>query len=297
MKNKKSSDKKLFDFIAYPMTTLFSLFCIVPFLIVIATSLSTESRIIGEGFSIIPRGFTLDSYKIALNDPRQLLVHYAVTIFVTVTGTVGGVFFMAMTAYVIHKKDFKWANQLSFFLYFTTLFNGGLVPWYILYLKLGLQDNLLAMILPYLFNVLFIIVLKSFMKNVPVALGESARIDGANEFTIFIRIYLPVSKPAIATIVLFTGLMYWNDWFNSMLFIRETSLQNLQYTLYKLVSSAEALKEIVSGGPSIQLSVTDIPTETLKMTMTILVTFPIMLLYPFLQKYFVKGLIIGAVKG
>jgi putative aldouronate transport system permease protein len=269
----------------------------VPFLVIIGTSFSDEQRIIREGFTIIPRGFTLDAYKIALTNPQKLLGNYAVTIFVTIVGSSIAVFLMSMTAYVIHKKDFKWADHLSFFLYFTTLFNGGLVPFYILYLKLGLRDNLLALILPYMFNVFFIIVLKSFMKNVPAALNESARIDGANEFVIFTHIYLPVSKPAIATILLFTGLIYWNDWFMCMLFIRKTSIQNLQYTLHMLISSAEALKTIVSEHSGVQVSTRDLPTETLKMTMTLLVTLPIMLLYPFLQKYFVQGLTVGAVKG
>lgn len=201
-----------------------------------------------------------------------------------------------MTAYVLSRSDFKWRNAFSFFFYFTTLFSGGLVPWYIWCVRyLGLKGSpVLAMILPYLFSVFNLIVMKSFMKSIPESIVESARVDGINNFTIFIKLILPLSKPALATIGLFTALAYWNDWYLCFMFIENKNYYPLQYYLYTTLSSQDAMKRIaVTTGRSLAT----MPTESLKMAMVIVATGPILFLYPFLQKYFIRGLTIGAVKG
>jgi putative aldouronate transport system permease protein len=203
-----------------------------------------------------------------------------------------------MTAYVLTRKDFEWRNKVSFYFYFTTLFSGGLVPWYILMVKyFHLKDSYLALLLPPLLSVFNMLVMKSYMSGIPDAITESAKIDGAGDFRIFAKLILPLAKPALATIGLFIALGYWNDWYNSMLFIQNEKLYSLQYFLYKIVNNVEAYKNILSQtGGSVNVKI-DMPSESLKMALTVIVTGPIILLYPFVQKYFVQGITIGAVKG
>ena len=203
-----------------------------------------------------------------------------------------------MTAYVLQRKDFKWRNKFSFYFYFTTLFNGGLVPWYILMVKyLGLKDTYLSLLIPPMLSVFNIILMKSYIGGIPQALTESAKIDGAGDFTIFVKIILPLIKPALATVGLLIALGYWNDWYNSMLFINNENLYSLQYYLYKIVNNIEAYKTILAQNSSAVSGAIEMPSESLKMALTVIVTGPIILVYPFIQKYFVSGVTIGAVKG
>jgi putative aldouronate transport system permease protein len=197
---------------------------------------------------------------------------------------------------VLSRRDFKWRGRFSFFFFFTTLFSGGLVPWYLMIVNyLHLKDTLLVLILPLLMNVFYIIVMKSFMSSIPDAITESAKIDGAGDFRIFVQLIVPLSKPALATIGLFIALAYWNDWYNALLFISKSELMPLQYYLYKMLGNMDGMrKAMMASGAVVN---TDLPTESLKMAMTIVATGPILLAYPFIQKYFVTGLTIGAVKG
>jgi putative aldouronate transport system permease protein len=205
-------------------------------------------------------------------------------------------FLTSMTAYCLSRRDFKWRNQFSFFFFFTTLFNGGLVPWYLLLVNyLHLKDTILALIIPLLLNVFYIIVMKSFMSSIPEAITESAKIDGAGDFLIFMRLIIPLSKPALATIGLFIALGYWNDWYNALLFISDEKLMPLQYYLYRMLGNIDGVRKAAAGsGAAIT---TSLPSQGLKMALTIVATGPILIAYPFIQKYFVKGLTIGAVKG
>ena len=297
---KKSKDIKAFNILSYTLIGLVALICLIPFLMVIIGSFTDEKEIIANGFSFFPKELSLEAYKTALKEPMAILRAYGVTASLTVIGTAIGLFIVAMTAYVLQRKDFKWRNKVSFFFYFTTLFSGGLVPWYILMVKyLGLKDSYLSLLLPPLLSVFNIIIMKSYMSGIPQALTESAKIDGAGDFTIFIKIILPLVKPALATIGMFIALGYWNDWYNSMLFINNENLYSLQYYLYKIVNNIEAYKTIlaqVGGGTSLGSAIS-MPSESLKMALTIIVTGPIILVYPFIQKYFVSGVTIGAVKG
>ena len=297
---KKSKDIKVFNILRYTLIALVAIICLIPFLMVVVGSFTAEKEIIANGFSFFPKELSLEAYKTALKEPMAILRAYGVTASLTVIGTAIGLFIVAMTAYVLQRKDFKWRNKVSFFFYFTTLFSGGLVPWYILMVKyLGLKDSYLSLLLPPLLSVFNIIIMKSYMSGIPQALTESAKIDGAGDFTIFMKVILPLVKPALATIGMFIALGYWNDWYNSMLFINNENLYSLQYYLYKIVNNIEAYKTILAqaGGGTSLGSTINMPSESLKMALTIIVTGPIILVYPFIQKYFVSGVTIGAVKG
>lgn len=294
--NGKDRDKRLLQIIGYIMLALISLFCLVPFILVLSSSLTEEKSIIEQGYQLIPAVFSLEAYKLLFEFPGQLLKAYAVTISVTVIGTAVGLFLTSMTAYALARKDFKWRNTFSFFFFFTTLFSGGLVPWYLMVVNyLHLKDTFFILVLPLLMNVFYIIVMKSFMASIPDAITESAKIDGAGDFLIYLRLILPLCKPALATIGLFIALGYWNDWYNAMLFITKDELMPLQYYLYKMLGNMDGMrKAMISSGAVVNLQ---IPTESLKMAMTIVAIGPILLVYPFIQRFFVQGLTVGAVKG
>ena len=295
---KKSKDVKAFNILSYTVVTIIALFCFIPFLIVVMGSITDEKEIIANGFSLFPNKLSLSAYGTALKEPMAILRAYGVTISLTIIGTACGLFIVAMSAYVLQRKDFKWRNKFSFYFYFTTLFNGGLVPWYILMVKyLGLKDTYLALLIPPMLSVFNIILMKSYIGGIPQALTESAKIDGAGDFTIFVKIILPLIKPALATVGLLIALGYWNDWYNSMLFINNENLYSLQYYLYKIVNNIEAYKTILAQNTSTVSGAIEMPSESLKMALTVIVTGPIILVYPFIQKYFVSGVTIGAVKG
>lgn len=294
-KGRISKDVMIFKGAGYTFLFLFAILCLIPFLIVIGSSLTSESSIIKYGYSLWPKEFSLDSYRTIFKNPLIIIRSYGVTILVTVIGTTASVFLNTMTGYVLQRKDFEWRNKLSFYFFFTTLFSGGLMPWYILCVQyLHLKDTIWAMILPGVVSVWNILLVKGFMAGIPFELTESAKIDGAGDFSIFIKLIWPLSKPVIATIGLFTALTYWNDWYNSMLFINNEKLYSLQYQLYKLVNDAQALKNIAAESGMV---IDSVPIESTKMALTVVVTGPIILLYPFVQRYFVKGLTLGAVKG
>ncbi|OMF36959.1 sugar ABC transporter permease [Paenibacillus sp. FSL H8-0548] len=292
----KQTDRQLFAVIGYTILAILACLCIIPFILILSSSLTEESSIVVKGFQFFPSEFSLEAYQILFKYPDQMLKAYTVTILVTAVGTALGLLLTAMTAYCISRRDFKWRNHFSFFFFFTTLFNGGLVPWYLLMVNyLHLKDTPLALILPLLLNVFYIIVMKSFMSAIPEAITESAKIDGAGDFLIFIRLILPLSKPALATIGLFLALGYWNDWYNALLFISDQNLMPLQYYLYKMLGNMDGMRKAMMGSGAVVTTI--IPTEGLKMAMTIVASGPILIAYPFVQKYFVQGLTIGAVKG
>lgn len=297
MKVKQGKDKILFDTLGYIIMGLFAALCIIPFYLVVIGSLTSERAIITEGYSLFlkVKNISLEGYKVVLKDPMTIVKAYGVTIFVTLVGTTFSIIINTMTGYVLSRKDFPWRNGVSFFFFFTTLFSGGLVPWYLMCSKvLHFNNHIYALIIPGLFSVWNMIISKSFMKGIPFEMTEAAKVDGAGDFKIYYQVIIPMAKPLIATIGLFTALAYWNDWYNCMLFMTKDSFWNLQYTLQNILNSSDALKRIAS---MTGMQVQQMPTESMKMAMTVIATGPIILLYPSLQKYFVKGLTIGAVKG
>ncbi|MBD0378996.1 carbohydrate ABC transporter permease [Paenibacillus sedimenti] len=288
-------DRLWFNIIGYTLIGFFALLCILPFVMVITGSFTPQELILQEGYRLVPSAFTLEAYQILFGSADKLLRAYGVSIVVTVVGTSIGLFLTAMTAYVLNCQDFKYRNHFSFYFYFTTLFSGGLVPWYIMIVKyLDLKNNLLALIVPLLLNVFYILIMRSFVSAIPEAIKESAKIDGAGDFTIFFRLILPLLQSALATIGLFIALNYWNDWFNSMLFMDNEKLYSLQYFLYQILSKLEFMSAAIAQAG---ISTPTMPTDAYKMAMTLVATGPTILLYPFVQRYFVKGITIGAVKG
>ncbi|MDU2243603.1 MAG: carbohydrate ABC transporter permease, partial [Paenibacillus sp.] len=248
------------------------------------------------GFNFWPREFSTFSYKIVFENPDLIIGSYLVTIGITVCGTALGLFLVAMTGYALQRPDFAYRNRISFFIYFTTLFTGGLVPFYLLVTQyLSLKDNYLAVLLPGLLSPFLIIMMKSFVRSIPHAITESAKIDGAGDFTIFIRLILPMTTPALATIGLFIALGYWNEWYNSMLFLSpDMKYRPLQLFLYNVITSADFIRNSAAAS---NVELRDVPLESMKMATAIVATGPVILFYPFVQRYFIKGITVGAVKG
>lgn len=285
----------LLKFICYFCVTIFALVCLFPFVLMVMSSFMTEKEIITEGFKLIPKQLTTAAYKFLFQNPKAIINAYSVTILITVVGTTVGLFLMSMTGYVLNRKDFKYRNFFAFFMYFTTLFSGGLIPTYILMVKvLHLKDNILAMILPGLMSPWSVFLMRNFMKSIPDSLYESATIDGAGGFRIYWQIYLPLSIPSLATVGLFQALGYWNEWYNAMLYIESANKFPLQYLLQKMVNQANIQQLILRG---ITIDVTQLPTQSIKMATAVVAIGPIILLYPFVQRYFITGLTLGAVKG
>lgn len=271
---------------------------IYPFLLLLSVSFSKESDIINYGYSLIPKNFSVDAYKYLLRNAEQLIQAYKVTIFFSVTATFFGVLLQAMIAYPLSRKTMKGRQALSFFLYFTMLFGGGMVSEYIVYTQLyGLRNNILVYILPALINPWNIFMIRTFFQGLPDELFEAVKIDGGNPYIAFFKFALPLSKPVIATVAFTTFLGMWNDWYTSLLYINNDNLISLQYLLQRILQNIDLIKEMSTGRYSSMVSVKDIPAETVRMAMTIIVAGPTLVIFPFFQKYFVKGLTVGSVKG
>lgn len=299
-KIKKGSDVIALNIISYGFCGLIALFCLIPFIMIVSGSFSSEAAITQNGFSLLPQDFSLDAYKAVFKDPIVVIRAYATTIGLTIAGTIVGLLLQTMTAYVLSRKDFEWRNKFSFFFYFTTLFSGGLVPYFLLITQtLKLRDSYLALLLPLVFSVYNLLIMKSYIMGIPDSLIEAAKIDGCGEFRTLFQVVLPLIKPALATVGLFIALAYWNDWYNAMLYIKAEEKYPLQYFLYQQVNNIEAYKKLLANNAasSAAVSAVSLPTQTLKMALTIVVTGPIVLAYPLVQKYFVQGITIGAVKG
>lgn len=297
IQKKRGYDRVLFSFLSHLVLAVLSGICLIPFWLVISGSVSDQQSIQLNGYQLIPRQFSLDAYRMLFKIPEELIRAYGVTILVTAAGTGLGLLVTSMASYVLANKDFRYRFQVSFFFYFTSIFGGGLVPWYIFNTKyLRFHNNIIALILPILVNVTYLLILKSYMMSIPESLYESAYLDGAGDMTVYFRIALPLCKAGLATVGLFIALNYWNDWYNAMLFLDEgrRDLYPLQYYLNNILTKAQAINAAAARSG---IAASDVPGEPMKLAMTVIATGPIVLLYPFLQKYFVKGVTIGAVKG
>lgn len=294
-RKRMTRDRVMFNMIGYPLVILFALLCAIPFVLILSASFTSEASILRDGFSFWPREFSLESYRLSLEKPAAILRAYGVTILVTVLGTVLAVFVNTMTGYVLQRKDFPLATVLSYYFFFTTLFTGGLVPTYILIVNtLKMKNTLFALFLPTIVSVWNILLVKGFIGGIPFEITEAAKLDGAGDFMIFLRFIVPLSVPVIATIALFTALQYWNDWYACMLYITDERLFTLQYFLHRLLASAKAIRSLMD---EYQLDIQVPPVESMKMSLTIIVTGPIIFLYPFVQRFFITGLTVGSVKG
>ncbi|WP_310601916.1 carbohydrate ABC transporter permease [Anaerosporobacter sp.] len=292
---KMGKSNKTLMLVCYLLVAFFAIICLFPFALMITSSFMTEKEIVTEGYKLFPKTWSLSAYTYLLKNPTNLLNAYRVTITITVVGTVIGLFIMSMAGYVLNRKDFKYRNFFSFFIYFTTLFSGGLVPTYILYVRhLNLKDNIWALILPGLVSAWSIFLMRNFMKSIPDELYESATMDGAGPFKIYLRVFMPLALPSLATIGLFLALGYWNEWYNASLYIDTATKYPLQYYLQKMINQT-SIAALTSSGHVIDAAAA--PTQSVKMATAVLATGPIIMLYPFVQKYFVSGLTVGSVKG
>jgi len=279
---------------------IYTILCVLPILVVLSVSFSDQKQVVLHGYNLIPQQFSLDAYRFLFNDMDQILNAYGVSILVTVLGTVMGLLMTALFAYPLSRQDFSFRGFFSFFIFFTMIFGGGLVPWYIVFANwIDIRDTIWALIIPnMLFNAFYVIVMRTFFQStIHPSIIESASIDGASEIRIFFRIVLPLSTPVLASIGLFFTLGYWNDWFNSLVFIQKDELVSLQYLMYKTMKNLQFLAANSSNNANASAEIAKIPGETVRMAMAMIGAGPIFLAYPFFQKYFVSGLTVGAVKG
>ena len=279
-------------FAVHAVLTVVGLTCLIPLILVVSISLSDELRLAKEGYQLLPVGFTTFAYEYILRQPGQILRSYGVTAFVTAFGTIAGLLVCSLLAWPLARKDFRLRGPLSFYVFFTLLFNGGMVPFYILVTRyLGLKDNIFVLILPYMVTAWYVLIIRTSFAQLPTELLDAARIDGAGEWRIFFQIVVPLSKPVLATIGLFFVLRYWNDWFLALLFIDDSSMYPLQYLLYVLMANIN----FMASNP--QTTGMPIPTLSARMAMAVLAFGPALFTFLLLQKYFVRGITIGGLKG
>ncbi|MDR0719710.1 MAG: carbohydrate ABC transporter permease [Treponema sp.] len=291
---RESAGDKTIALVCYSAVFVFTAACVIPFMIALSASFSDELSVAKYGFSLFPRKVSLSAYKM-LFKTSQIYQSYGVSLFVTFFGTLLSLLVTVLIAYPLASGKLKYGNRINFFVYFTMLFNGGLIPTYMLISRyLHLKDNLLALIIPVLINPWNMFLMRNFFMSVPSSLAESARIDGANEISILFRIILPVSVPSLAAIGLFYALGYWNNWFQAMLFIDRNHLQPLQMMIMKMLRNVEFMTQMAG---QLRIQALDLPSSTIKMATAMVTIGPIVLLYPFLQRYFTSGIMVGAVKG
>jgi putative aldouronate transport system permease protein len=275
---------------------IISISFLIPILYILSISFSSDKEIVEHGYRIFHANISLTAYKYILADPKEILNSYMISIIVTLAGTMISLLFSTMLAYTMSRPDYRFKNIISFVVFFTMLFNGGLVPTYILVTRyLHLYDSIFALILPYVINAWYVLLLKGFLSSIPISLVESAKIDGAKEFRIFFKIILPLSKPALAAVGLLIAFTYWNDWWLSLLYIESSSRMPLQYLLYRIMANISFLTQQLSN--SVSINIKEIPNESARMAMCVLAAGPMLLVFPFFQKHFVKGLTVGSVKG
>ncbi len=270
---------------------IFSLTALVPFLVIISASLSDETALTLQGFGILPRDFSTQAYEFILDKPDTLIRAYVVSITITAIGTFVALAFMTTLSYAISRPKFRMRRFISLFVFFTSIFNGGLVPYYILVTRyLQLQDTMLILILPNLVGVFQVLLLRTFFVQLPEDLFDAARVDGASEFRIFFSIAIPLAKPALATVGLMIALAYWNNWTTALYFIRDSDLYPLQYLLYRIMENANAmaLEPQIGGAP--------LPQLTTRMAMAVLAVGPAAIAFLFVQRYLVKGITLGSLK-
>lgn len=280
--------------------TLFSLTFIIPFLMVLAVSLSNEEDIQNFGYKIIPMRFDIMGYRWVFSNPQQIIDSYKFTALQSILGTILAVVVMALCAYSLSRRNFKLRGPITYMIFFTMVFSGGLMPSYILTKQyLHLDDTLWVYILPVLASPFQIIVFRTFFQELPPSLIESAKMDGASEWRIFFQIVMPLSKPVMATISLICLLDRWNNWNTSLLYIREQKLYTLQYLLQRILREADYIRSIAQDDPmgALGAQAKQIPMETMMFAMCVVAAGPMLLVFPFFQKYFARGLTVGAVKG
>lgn len=293
------TESKPFNRVATIILTIAVVIALMPILLIVIASFTAENSLIQFGYSYVPKKWSLDAYYYMVKQGVTIARAYGVSFFVTIVGTSISVLLTTMLAYPMSRKSFKYRNILAFFVFFTMLFNGGIVPSYIMWTKIfAIKNTIWALIIPnYLVTAFNVILVKNYYSNsIPESLIEAAQIDGASELTIFGKIMLPLAVPTVATISLFTGLCYWNDWTNGLYYIDDQKLFSIQQLLMKIMNNIQALRSN-SNAALLGTGAVDLPGTSIRMAMAVIGILPIMLVYPFVQKYLVKGVVVGAVKG
>jgi putative aldouronate transport system permease protein len=276
----------------HTFVVLMCIAAVLPLLLIVAASFTDEQALTINGYQLVPSQWSLNAYTYLLREPDQLVRSYGVSLLVTTVGSALSLLIMSMLAYAISRRDFPLRNILAFYVFFTLLFNGGLVPYYILVMRtLQLKNNILALILPYLVMPFFVLLLRTYFAALPRELIEAAKVDGAGEWRIFFRIVVPLSTPALATVGLFSILLYWNDLWQALLFIDDQRLYPLQFLLYRLIHNVSILQEnaVAQGTPQ--------PYQSVRMAMAVLAIGPVLFAFLFTQRYFVRGITLGGIKG
>ena len=296
---KPSNDVRNFRIFASVVLTVLTVLTLLPIVLIVIASFTDETTLLANGYSFFPAKLSTDAYYYMVRQSSTILRAYGITIFVTVVGTVASIMLTTAIAYPMSRKDFRYRGALSFFVFFTMLFNGGVVSAYIMWTRIfSIRDSLLALIIPnYLMGAFNIFLVRNYYENaIPTALIESAQIDGASELTVFFKIMLPLAVPTIATVALFTGLAYWNDWTNGLYYITDPGLFGIQNLLIRIMNNIQFLKSS-SNAALLGTQTVDLPGTSVRMALAVIGILPILIIYPFIQKYFVKGVMLGAVKG
>ncbi len=296
MKIKKSKADKIMSCLAYLFIGFIALACFIPLIMVVSVSVSNNTEVLQKGYSILPRAFTLDTYiYLFAHSGVRILRSYIVTIFVTVVGCVTAMIITSMCSFALSIKTLKYRNVIAYFCNLTIIFSAGLIPWYYVCVNwYGFSNNFRALIVPQIVNVFNMFLLRTYFEQVPVSLYDSARIDGAGYFKIWMSIAVPLTKTGMMTVGMMFALSYWNDWWNALMFVDDRDFFPLQYYLYNILSNVNAISSgRIPAGAAANIA---LPSETVKMAVTIVTIGPIIFLYPFVQKYFVNGIMTGAVK-
>ncbi len=293
------SDEKKFRLVVTIILTLFSIVALFPLVLLVVASFTEENELITRGYQILPRKWSLEAYRYMVRQASTITRAYLVTIGTTVVGTILSILLTSSIAYPMARKNFKYRNALSFFVYFTMLFNGGLVPQYIMWTTIfHIKNTYFALIIPNLLMSAFnIFLVRNYYSNsLPDALFEAAQLDGASEFGIYTKVVFPLSKPVIATIGLFVALAYWNSWTNALYYVTDPRYFGIQNLLMRIMKNIEYLRtgaaELSAEGQAVSL-----PGNSIRMALAFVGILPIIIVYPMLQKYFIKGVVVGAVKG
>lgn len=291
------TESKTFNRVATVILAILVTITLLPIVLIIIASFTQETALLRDGYSFFPKQWSMDAYFYIVRQGSTIARAYGVSVFVTVVGTLLSVLITTTLAYPMSKRSFKYSNALSFFVFFTMLFSGGIVPSYIMWTNVfHIKNTIWALIIPnYLVSAFNVILVKNFYQNnIPVSLIEAAELDGATEMQTFWKLIFPMARPVVATISLFTGLCYWNDWTNGLYYVDSQKLYSIQLLLMKIMNNIEALKANanLAGAAAVSL-----PGTSVRMAIAFIGILPILLVYPFVQKYLVEGVVIGAVKG
>lgn len=294
----KSKGYKRYQFIINFVMILVTLCMILPLVLLFMSSISSEAALLRDGYSFWPKEFSLEAYEYIFSNGNTIFRAYGMTVLVTVIGTAANLLLSSMMGYALSIRKLPFRNLISFYVFFTMLFNGGLVPTYLMWTStFHIKDTIWALIVPNLMmSAMNVILIRTyFMTSIPEALYEAAQIDGANYMNIFWKIVLPMGKPILVTVGLFSGLGYWNDWTNGLYYITDAKLYTVQNLLNKMIQDVQALQ--ANAAASSDSAMIQVPTISVRMAIAFVALFPVLIVYPFLQKYFAEGVALGAVKG